>query len=550
MKKYLLVLALALLTLSLVACAEQETPAVQTQDPPAQQQEGQQPGEEIETAALFNETGLPIVNEPIRFTIAGIREAAWGEDLSQMHVFQRYQEETNVFFDFMLFTEDAWEIQKHLIAAGGDLPDAFGIGNPLTQDDILTFSSQGIIIPLRDLASRFAPRFNEIMAEYPLLLGSILSPDNEFYAFPTHFDIDFGNRSSILHVNREWVTQLRPEWTIRQSEHFEWLDENLTIEEFTEYLRDVRDAHPGSIPLTFPDSGMQALLFAHNFHDLIYVDNGVVRAGVVEDNWKAAINWAHQLYSEGLLDEEIFTHNWDMFRAKLMEQPSIVGAAFMWSGLIAVPDFSDMDDPRYANFIPIRPLVSPEGRQTWFRTPEGVAIPGGFAITSAAEHPEVLVRFIDYLYDERNSLELSFGMWGRNLIEEADGTFTQIFDEETPFEYATLNSMFITTRGMNNRVNFAPATQMPQDVAGYVVRPYQDASLTFPNFMFPEEDAREVARLRDEITEFVNRRRAEFVVNGDIDEQWESFLSDLDRMGLPRLLEIMQANFDRLQAMN
>jgi putative aldouronate transport system substrate-binding protein len=37
---------------------------------------------------------------------------------------------------------------------------------------------------------------------------------------------------------------------------------------------------------------------------------------------------------------------------------------------------------------------------------------------------------------------------------------------------------------------------------------------------------------------------AEWVVNGGIEEEWENYLSDLDKMGLPRMQEIYQKAYD------
>jgi putative aldouronate transport system substrate-binding protein len=37
-------------------------------------------------------------------------------------------------------------------------------------------------------------------------------------------------------------------------------------------------------------------------------------------------------------------------------------------------------------------------------------------------------------------------------------------------------------------------------------------------------------------------------VDGGIEEEWESYLKQLDRMGLPELMEVYQAGLDRFNA--
>jgi putative aldouronate transport system substrate-binding protein len=43
----------------------------------------------------------------------------------------------------------------------------------------------------------------------------------------------------------------------------------------------------------------------------------------------------------------------------------------------------------------------------------------------------------------------------------------------------------------------------------------------------------------------VNRKRAEWITNGKVEEEWNDYLAELERLGLSEWLEIKQAGYDR-----
>ena len=46
----------------------------------------------------------------------------------------------------------------------------------------------------------------------------------------------------------------------------------------------------------------------------------------------------------------------------------------------------------------------------------------------------------------------------------------------------------------------------------------------------------------------MNRKRAEWITNGMIDEEWDSYLEELQRLGLEEWVTIKQAAYDQFQS--
>ena len=59
-----------------------------------------------------------------------------------------------------------------------------------------------------------------------------------------------------------------------------------------------------------------------------------------------------------------------------------------------------------------------------------------------------------------------------------------------------------------------------------------------------DEDANRIAAIEADLLPFIDQKRAEFVINGITDEQWEEYVQELDRFNMPELMEIRQSNYD------
>ena len=76
--------------------------------------------------------------------------------------------------------------------------------------------------------------------------------------------------------------------------------------------------------------------------------------------------------------------------------------------------------------------------------------------------------------------------------------------------------------------------------------PYRpDADMPIPPLVFSEQDAREVAEIGAALNTYVEEMFARFVTrDADLDREWESYLNELENIGLERFLEIHQRAYD------
>lgn len=61
---------------------------------------------------------------------------------------------------------------------------------------------------------------------------------------------------------------------------------------------------------------------------------------------------------------------------------------------------------------------------------------------------------------------------------------------------------------------------------------------------FSNEATEELTYLKTDIDKLVDQKAAEWAVNGGIDEEWDDYIEQLNKMGLDRMREIYQEAYD------
>lgn len=67
----------------------------------------------------------------------------------------------------------------------------------------------------------------------------------------------------------------------------------------------------------------------------------------------------------------------------------------------------------------------------------------------------------------------------------------------------------------------------------------------YPTIFFTEEELSKINKLKPEIAKLVNQKRAQFLMKGGVDKEWDSYLAKLKQMGLDDLLKVYQDGLDR-----
>lgn len=74
--------------------------------------------------------------------------------------------------------------------------------------------------------------------------------------------------------------------------------------------------------------------------------------------------------------------------------------------------------------------------------------------------------------------------------------------------------------------------------------PHMEADHNYPPIFFSLEDQKQLSTIETDLFAYVNRKRAEWIKNGNVDAEWNEYLQELNRLGLDRWLAIKQKGYD------
>ena len=79
--------------------------------------------------------------------------------------------------------------------------------------------------------------------------------------------------------------------------------------------------------------------------------------------------------------------------------------------------------------------------------------------------------------------------------------------------------------------------QKDRDVFQKAVEPYLQKEI-YPNVMFSLEQMNTLKKIMPDINSYEEMMRAKFISEGNIDEQWDGYLEQLEKLGLSEAMEI------------
>ncbi|MBB3111337.1 putative aldouronate transport system substrate-binding protein [Paenibacillus phyllosphaerae] len=488
--------------------------------------------------ATVSTSGFPIVQEPISFTMFA-RIAPVNGPFKDMPVFQDYEKLSNIKAEFTEVPTDGFQEKKNLLFASNELPDVlFRAG--LTPLETIRYGTAGQLLPLENLIGEYAPNFKQLMDAYPEIRSAITTPEGHIYALPTIVTLGAA-RTDKKWINQAWLKKLN-------------LQEPQTTEDLYNVLVAFRDKDPNGngkpdeIPMTArassgPGLGLPVVNMMSGSFGLdnqlgynINLADGKVEIWMGNDRNKELLQYLNKLYSEKLLDPEVFSQK----EAEYLAKQGSGNTGFF---------FDQTNNP----FLPIAdqytgiaPLEGPHGDRL---QSQGAPVPrdfGSFAIASVNEHPEAALRWVDYFYGEEGSTLLRFGREGEHY-ELKDGIpyyteqFLQSGNQAKITPYAGGGAPHLISDKVASFIN-PPQVQEAQKK----LDPYMP-EIRYAAPMFDEETARKVDVLRNDIDKYYEEQSTKFIAGAIGFEKWDEFQATLKKMGLEDLQQIYQTAYDAME---
>lgn len=494
----------------------------------------------------FNETGYPIVKEPITLKVMiAIRDSDSLTDFDEMPGVKRLEEETGIHAEWEVIKGSDWKTKLNLAFASGEYPDVILATNGEGQlDDEEYGVTQGIVIPLDDLIDQYMPNFVERRdAEDNDPTTSLVASDGKIYSVGYLVGQNI-NTNQHYFINQEWLDALN-------------LETPANVEELTEVLRAFKTGDPNGngeadeIPLEMGlDIGFNGIRYMLPLFGLpcdpdkwIYIDDDKkVQFIATQDGFRDCMEWLHMLYEEGLVDPEIVSQDFNTVETKLKE--GNVGFFTAWR-LVAMA----YDEGVASNSV----LWMPDSSASLYRYLE-LCRPGAF-VTSSNQNVPATMRWLDALLETDMMFSLYYGE------QDAGEGLGWIYDENNKITVTNDGSAEVKNYIDCNTLFFAPGKylsetfNMPEqrtekteycekyDTAG-IIQKYSNDYLDMAPLT--SEQLQDSSLKETDINNAVVENIAAFVTAGVTDDSWNSFVSMFDGMGIADYVQMYQDAVDTM----
>lgn len=489
-------------------------------------------------------------------------------DPNKRTIFERLQDKTNVEIDWTAIQADQWSDKISLeMANTKDMTD-FIFSAGFSDNDLLKYAKQGVIIPLEEYIDAYMPNLQAVFEKYPEYRTMCTDTEGHIWALPWIEQLGNGKTAiqtvgNMSFINKKWLDFLK-------------LEVPTTVDEFEQVLIAFRD-HASEIQAEFGIDGdiipMSCIVndgdqdpsilingFGEGYGDadksrhIAVTNDKEVICSATQDGYKEGITWLHKLYEEGLIDTESFTQEWSTYVAK--GKSGRYGVCFSWD----VANIDNLED-----WVPL-PALTADTRNI---TPQNGSFTSGFdrgrcVVTAVAENPALVCAWLDQMYDPFQSPQNNWGTYGEDddfdifeLSKNADGEDMlkhAPLGDASPVEVreaecvggplAVLNDYY------NVYVTCPDDAQYRLDWIEEYYTPDMNSDYVYPNVFMSQEDTKKLSDLQTDIEKVIDSNKSDWIMNGFSDDDWNAYLSELDSYGMEEYLQIFQKYLDNYYADN
>lgn len=357
---------------------------------------------------------------------------------------------------------------------------------------------------------------------------------------------------------------------------WEWSGNLISLDEFTEYCRTIKDAYnvPNTIYMTDGTVGLDAAfdteipaLVSDGFMTMItsavfrYDDE--ITSGWITDGYREYLEWVLQMMDEGIIARDYLSLDTDRM---VQNQYQANGTIGLWQSnadkIEEIVDTYGGDNPTLAVAGMPRVTQDPTAQYVWNDEVALVTTNAGFSLSATCENPELVCQWENYFWTEEGYYLANYGTEGESYHMDGD---TPVFDWDQPLTVTGRNApnaemaqqLFTMLRFasfyVDNDMLLATFPQSGLDaVKLWTVEGSTDARNypTAAKGAFTTDESLEIAEFETDMQTYAQETCMKFL-DGSLelnDDNWNEYVATVNDMGMTRLLEIYQNVYDEYMA--
>ena len=462
---------------------------------------------------------------------------AVAEEFGDTEWAKEFEKQVGVDIDWVQPTGNANE-QFNLLLAANDLPDLSdrywkdfpGSGEKAVSD--------GYITRLNELVDSFAPNFKKFINDNnPDWMKEIKTDTGLIYSLPY---VQFQTSTGGFIVRQDWLDELgiaTPE----------------TIEEWEAMLVAFKEKKGAKAPLSIGLSAFRSggLTGAHNMIGNWYVDNGKVKYGYNEPEYKDFLTTMNDWYKRGLLDKNFSVNDGKTIDAQFMNGDTGVVYGGITGGIGVYTAAAK------ANGSNLRPVALPfpthkKGELPEFGQKTSVVSTLSCAIAESCKNKELAMRVLDYMYSDAGHMLHNYGVEGKSYtMVDGKPKFTD-FIYNNPDGWTLAQALSLYARPYNVFSGYSSldayeqqlTTQDMKDAYKIWGKTNQDEHRLPP--LYPTEDEiAKITTIQNAIQTYSEEMLIKFISGVEPISNFDKYLAEMKKLGIDTWCDVQQAGYDR-----
>ena len=462
------------------------------------------------------------------------------KNMEEFVIFRELEKVTNVTWDATMVSFMAESEQFQLMVAGGDYTDVVCKAVDNYNGTVDQAIEEEFLIDLAPYIDENMPNLLSWFQEYPELRKQITSDAGAIGAFPKIYaapsDISSGGM-----IRADWLADLG-------------LEEPKTFDDLYNILNTFRTEKGAAAPLVIamPTGVQSELISGYNIAAGFYQVDGEVRYGGIQPEFKEYLTMMNKWYSEGLVDELFLTNQYESL---VDMSPVLNGTCGVWYGTAAQAIsymISSAADPNMR--ITGVTGVTKDGSMAHVGESGSMFDSHLWSVTTVCQDPDVICRYIDYVYSEEGILLANYGVEGETFEYDENGTprLTDLVLNNPDYSYGAAMNIFVC-----DRMTPAPFVIDEERVRANYIQDQIDAINVWNNsndglYNMPKagvnmtvEESAEYYSLYADIETYMDENIVKFIVGDKSLDEFDAYVEALIGMGIEDCVAIEQAAYDR-----
>ena len=478
--------------------------------------------------------------------------------LAQMEWLKKAEDAAGVEIEWQEITAD-WGQKKGTMLASGDIPDLFIGGNVISDADFAQFS--GLFQDMTELLPK-APNVQAMFDEKPETKVIATQPDGKIYGLPKYQRF-WPASATRQYINQKWLDNLGLKMPTTWDELYD------VLVAFKEKDANGNGDPNDEIPMDWPGGiggyfnpamllGSEGITLTDGSGQGFFVEDGKVKNFLVDERYKKLVVFLNKLYKAGLINPEVFTHDYTKYQSVARGTGDTAKVGFTW-GWVASDRFGEQLAPQYTSMSPL--TVDSSTKASWSYDYNSLNYGSNMVVMSAkTKNKEAAMRFINELYNPQVSMQVLFGSIGPNIKDNGDGSYSVLPPADPKMDPGTwkwtssmadAGPMYIAdSLNLNLGKDMQEVLTQSEPLKNALeVDPKKDI---FPGMFikYSTQDNNTMSLNNTNVMNLASTRFAKWVMKGGVEAEWDKYVKENEKAGLQQNIEIMQKYYDDYMSKN